>query len=109
MDRRTLPSILITGPLVFVVGVVGMWVDGAVHQARPPGWVCERGACDAAEGWHIELHEGQQIAVHDYARRSVRQRDTDTADAWHLLTNSQRQAILKGDAEIYDYVDFKGD
>jgi hypothetical protein len=78
----------------------------------PPGWFCDtglgpgdRGNCYPAEGYHFEERGGGRIAVHDIATPALRQRDLDTADAWHLLTNEQRQQILDHKAIIYDFVE----
>lgn len=78
----------------------------------PPGWFCDnglgpgdRGKCYPAEGYHFEERGGGRVAVHDIATPALRQRDLDVADAWHLLTNKQRQEILDGKATIYDFVE----
>jgi hypothetical protein len=78
----------------------------------PPGWFCDtglgpgdKGKCYPAEGYHFEERGGGRVAVHDIATPALRQRDLDTADAWHLLTNEQRQQILDGKGTIYDFVE----
>ncbi len=43
--------------------------------------------------------------MHDIATPALRQKDLDIADAWHLLTNKQRQEILDGKATIYEFVE----
>jgi hypothetical protein len=107
--------------LIAALNVLLIPLNDFTHPPHPPGWDCYEKmggnnfsgysyeVCDVAEGWHIEMRNGAQIAVHDSAKRSVRQRDIDTADAWYSLTRSQQQAVRKGDATIYDFVKFQGD
>jgi hypothetical protein len=78
----------------------------------PPGWFCDaglepgdRGHCYPAEGYHFEERGGHRIAVHDIATPALRQRDLDTADAWSILTNKERQQILDGKATVYDFAE----
>jgi len=78
----------------------------------PPGWFCDtglgpgdRGKCYPTEGHHFEERGGGRVAVHDIATPALRQRDLDTADAWRILTNEQRQQILDGNATVYDFAE----
>jgi hypothetical protein len=119
--RTTLTTLYENGVGVLIWLACAALLFGALYACHlvageeallPPGWFCDtglgpgdRGNCYPAEGYHFEERGGGRIAVHDIATPALRQRDLDTADAWHLLTNEQRQQILDHKAIIYDFVE----
>ena len=105
--------------VAFIVAIrLGLgWLVGP-PPLDPPGEECEvhyddftgapsGGQCWPLPGWHFEEALGYgRIAVQDLpASLADRQKDIDTARYWRKLNNEQRQRILDGEADIYDFVD----
>lgn len=121
LNRRPLTTLYENGVGVLIWLACAALCVGALYACHlmagqqallPPGWWCdtpleawETPQCYPTEGYHFEERGGGRAAVHDIATPSLRQKDLDTADAWYLLTNEQRQKILDGKATIYDFVE----